>query len=313
MRKPFVRSPSGTRSLRESWIRRVRENASHLFASARFRPSSANGAPIHLLKFDKTSRPARAQTASLIAHALLFLVIALVVAHPPGGPNSLPRDRTKVGPLTFSPGILKNLLGRHPSDGQGSGGGKNAIPTNRENLAPTSSIQIVRPSIPERRDWPLPVPPTVFDPNAAPVLTPVDNIGLPWMKDETHSPGPGKGHTIGSSDGNTMGDSKDGPGGHGDSPYPFSPGVTLPTCNYCPYPTYTDEARHVKVQGTVTLHVLVGADGRAQDIRIVKGLGYGLDERAMETVRGWRFVAARDGARRAVAAWVTVEAVFRLF
>ncbi len=201
MREPFVRSFSGSCPVRESWFRRVCENAGQLLATGHFTPSSANGAPIHLLKFDKTSRPARAQTASLIAHAVLFAAIALVVAHLPGGPHGLPGDTIKVGPLTFSPDTLKNLLGRHPSDGQGSGGGKNAIATNRGNLAPTSSIQIVRPAIPERRDWQLPVPPTVFDPNATPVLSPVDNIGLPWMKDDTHSPGSGKGHTIGSSDG----------------------------------------------------------------------------------------------------------------
>ena len=75
----------------------------------------------------------------------------------------------------------------------------------------------------------------------------------------------------------------------------------------------TDEARHGKIQGSVTLQVLVGADGRAQDIRIVKGVGFGLDERAMETVHGWKFIPARDAAKRTVAAWVTVEAVFRLY
>jgi protein TonB len=67
------------------------------------------------------------------------------------------------------------------------------------------------------------------------------------------------------------------------------------------------------VQGSVTLQVLVGADGRAQDVRIVKGIGFGLDERAVEAVRGWKFIAARDGAKHTVEAWVTVEAVFRLF
>jgi TonB family protein len=63
----------------------------------------------------------------------------------------------------------------------------------------------------------------------------------------------------------------------------------------------------------VTLQVLVGEDGRAHAIRIIKGIGFGLDERAVETVRGWKFTPARDGAKRAVAAWVTVEAVFRLY
>jgi outer membrane biosynthesis protein TonB len=59
--------------------------------------------------------------------------------------------------------------------------------------------------------------------------------------------------------------------------------------------------------------VLVGADGRASEIRITKGIGMGLDERAAQSVRTWHFVPARDSAYHAVAAWVTVEAVYRLF
>jgi protein TonB len=63
----------------------------------------------------------------------------------------------------------------------------------------------------------------------------------------------------------------------------------------------------------VTLQVLVGADGRAAQIRIVQGIGMGLDERAEQAIRGWKFVPAQDAARHPVAHWVTVEAVFRLF
>ena len=76
---------------------------------------------------------------------------------------------------------------------------------------------------------------------------------------------------------------------------------------------YTEEARQVKMQGTVTMRVLVGADGRASDIGIVRGVGFGLDERAMQTVRTWKFSAARDPSHRLIAAWITIEAVFRLF
>ena len=62
----------------------------------------------------------------------------------------------------------------------------------------------------------------------------------------------------------------------------------------------------------MTLLVLVGADGRAAQIRIVKGIGLGLDERAVQTIRTWKFVPAHV-ARHTVPTWVTVEAVFRLF
>lgn len=153
----------------------------------------------------------------------------------------------------------------------------------------------------------------MLDPNAEPILKPTPYIGLPWMREDTNSAGPGKGHTIGSKDGNTLGDSDDGTGGRGYAENSYQPGVMTPACSYCPYPTYTDDARHAKVQGSVTLQVLVGTDGRAQQIRIVKGLGFGLEDRAVESVRTWKFIPARDAARCSVPAWVTVEAVFRLF
>ncbi len=62
----------------------------------------------------------------------------------------------------------------------------------------------------------------------------------------------------------------------------YSRGMTMPVCVTCPLPLYTDEARKIKMQGTVTLRVLVGADGRAAQIRVARGVGYGLDERAVE-------------------------------
>ena len=110
-----------------------------------------------------------------------------------------------------------------------------------------------------------------------------------------------------------MGNAEGQDGGEGDSNGPYASGISMPVCNVCPYPLYTDEAGHVKMQGTVTLRVLVGIDGRASEIRVARGVGYGLEERAVETVRGWKFTPAHDAAHRPVAVWVTIEAVFRLF
>jgi len=76
---------------------------------------------------------------------------------------------------------------------------------------------------------------------------------------------------------------------------PFRPGqkgISYPSCLYCPEPQYTSEARAAKIEGVVGLQAVIQPDGLATNIQIVKGLGYGLDERAVEAVRRWRFKPA---------------------
>jgi periplasmic protein TonB len=319
MRDPHLRvfpgnDASANFSSEDSWLNRVRENLGQLLIPAHLKPSSANGAPIHLLKFEKSPRPARAQGASLITHAAIFGGLIFLLAN---GPRNVPL-RTGTGTVLHVPpdipaAVLRSLTSEHASDGSGSEGDKNPIPATHANLPPLSSLVLVKPTLPQEPHPNLPEPPTIFDRSAVAVLAPTEKIGLPWMQQDTNSAGPGKKHGIGSGDDGTLGDGAPGPAGYGSSNNPYAPGVTAPGCAYCPYPTYTDDARHGKVQGTVTLQVLVGADGRAQAIRLVKGIGFGLDARAVETVRGWKFTPARDGVHRPIAAWVTVEAVFRLF
>ena len=312
MHDPALHPFSGNDSTSESWLHRVRENLGQLLIPSHFKPSSANGAPIHLLKFDKSLRPARAQGASLITHAVVFAALLFLVSRVQSPP--LPPTIAGSKPLTrYSFSIIRTTASANASRGDGSGGDRNPVPAMNGNLPPRSAIQIVRPTLPQNQNSVLPEPPTILDPNAATILVPTERLGLPWMPTDTNSPGSGDKHGIGTGLKGTLGDGDSGPAGIGGSDRPYGPGFIPPGCAYCPYPTYTDEARHGKAQGAVTLAVLVGADGRAQDIRIVKGIGFGLDERAIETVRGWKFIPARDGAKHPVTAWVTVEAIFRLF
>lgn len=70
-------------------------------------------------------------------------------------------------------------------------------------------------------------------------------------------------------------------------------GYTTPTCIYCPNPQYSDEAFHAKIQGQIVMNVVIGTDGRAHNINIIKGLGHGLDEEAIRAARDvWRFKPA---------------------
>jgi TonB family protein len=314
MRDFFARSFSSQQDSADNLITRIRANFREAVRPVRWKVSSANGAPLHLLKFDRSAHPGRAQGVSFLTHVGIITVLAILALHPGQPPKRVSSDTIKMfPPLLAPPDLFPRETSPHPDEGAGSGGNRVRIPTTAGNLVPVSSIQIVRPSLRPEQESHFPVPPTILDPSAAPVLTPVDKIGLPWMKNDTSSPGPGDSGTIGRGSGKTMGDGPtDGPGGES-SGRRYGPGLTFPTCLYCPNPGYTDEARESKLQGMMTILVLVGPDGRASDIRIAKGLGFGLDERAREAVRNWRFVPAHDAARHPFATWVTIEVVFRLF
>lgn len=93
--------------------------------------------------------------------------------------------------------------------------------------------------------------------------------------------------------------------------YRFGPGVISPVPVFKPEPEYSEVARQAKLQGVATLSIEIDASGHTRRIRVIRALGLGLDEKAMESVARWRFTpATRDGRPVAVQASVSVN--FRL-
>jgi TonB family protein len=93
--------------------------------------------------------------------------------------------------------------------------------------------------------------------------------------------------------------------------YKVADGVKPPQAIYQPEPTFSDEARKRKVDGTVTLGVIIASAGNTTHLRVLQGRGYGLDEKAIEAVRTWKFQPATvDGSP--VTVMVAVEVSFVL-
>ncbi|MGH7825294.1 MAG: energy transducer TonB [Candidatus Binatia bacterium] len=91
-------------------------------------------------------------------------------------------------------------------------------------------------------------------------------------------------------------------------------GVSLVGVRYAhnPKPEYPDNARSEGHEGTVVLRVLVDEEGRSKSLEVNRSSGHeALDKAAVETVRRWRFHAARYGDKR-VENWVKIPIVFRL-
>src|SRR5713101_1937288 len=85
-----------------SWITRVRENLRQLFTTIRLTPTSANGAPIHLLKLEPTGRAGSSQTVSLVTHlgALAVLLVAMMQDPSTGVEKTI--SGVSVGPLYYA-------------------------------------------------------------------------------------------------------------------------------------------------------------------------------------------------------------------
>jgi TonB family protein len=87
-------------------------------------------------------------------------------------------------------------------------------------------------------------------------------------------------------------------------------GVGMPRCEYCPDPEYSKEAKKKKYEGVVVLLAVVTTEGKATNINVAKSPELGLDEKAIEAVRKWRFKPAmKDG--KPVPAQVPIEVTFR--
>jgi periplasmic protein TonB len=136
-------------------------------------------------------------------------------------------------------------------------------------------------------------------------------IGDPLSKLMTASNGTGVGGGIGSGNGGGVGSGRGGPG-VGPGIYHLGDGVSRPRAIYTPEPEFSEEARKAKYQGVVVLTIIVGTDGRVYSPRILRSLGMGLDEKAIEGVKTWKFDAARkDG--HPVAVEMNVEVAFNLY
>jgi TonB family protein len=100
-------------------------------------------------------------------------------------------------------------------------------------------------------------------------------------------------------------------GGVGGGVFRVGGGVTAPSLLHKIEPEYSEEARKAKYQGTVLLYIEVDGNGKATNIKVARSLGLGLDEKAIEAVKQWKFKPGyKDGKPVTVAA--TIEVNFRL-
>jgi TonB family protein len=123
--------------------------------------------------------------------------------------------------------------------------------------------------------------------------------------------GTGSGGGLGSGQGNGYGP---GYGGNvGGGLYRIGGGVSAPVVIHSVEAEFSDEARRAKYQGVCLISLIVDAQGNPQNIRIARALGMGLDEKAIEAIRQYKFKPAMKDGKTPVPVMITIEVDFRLY
>jgi len=248
--------------------------------------------------------PRRSALLSALIHAIAIVLILIVAA-------SKHSILTELIPVRETPVYLPVRIHTHGL--AGGGGQRSPLPPSKGH-PPKPATRVFTPPVMTIQDRHplLEVLPTVL---SAVDTLPTLNLTLGSLTGVSGPPSGGPGGSGGNGYGNHGGNGdKDGPGG-GDGFEGFTGlhgrNVTQPVLLSRNDPEYSDEARKAKLQGIVELGIEVNASGRVSNVRVLRSLGLGLDERAIEAVRLWKFrPGTLDG--KAVTTRAVVEVNFRL-
>ncbi len=205
---------------------------------------------------------------------------------------------------------LRPYLTQQSSSGGGGGGAHRALDASKGRLPKPAPRQFTPPRV-DPVEVKLQLPPSIVAPDGIPNLQ-ANNFGDPLSRLGIPSNGNGLNGGIGFGSGGGVGSGTGAAlGGFGSGAYRIGGAVSAPSVLFKVEPEYSEEARKAKWQGVVTLSVIVDETGRPKNINVVRSLGLGLDQKAVEAVSQWRFKPGlKDG--KPVPVFATIEVNFRL-
>jgi TonB family protein len=259
-------------------------------------------------RFDSSSSAA-AGLMSLALHGGAILLMFTVLSNP-----AVQVTVKKAGRL-FVP-VLTAYLPQKTQQGGGGGGDRSPAPASKGRAPKFAARQFVPPAVVVNNPNPkLLIDPTLIGPPD--VHMPNNTIavwGDPLAKLGPPSNGTGSNGGIGSGNNGGIGPGDRpgfGPGRDGGMVYVAGGGVSAPLLLFQVDPEYSEEARKAKYSGVVVLSIEVDQTGRTRNLRVAKGVGLGLDEKAIEAVKQWRFKPGFKNGKPVIVR-AQVEVNFRL-
>lgn len=300
------------------WFSSFVNNIRDVFRPPKLPPLEVTSKPVAVKDiWGDSDNKKTAGVSSLLVHVVGISLLLVI------GTNKHVQQAATTAVEIFLPTDLAPYVAAPPKKqvmgGGGGGGDRSPIPPSKGKLPKIANKQFVPPTAVINNPNPKLVmePTIVVQPDAPLPQIQANNYGLPTGIPGPPSNGPGSGAGIGTGRGGGVGSGSGigyGPGsgaGTGGGVYKIGGGVSAPVPIFKPEPEYSEEARKAKFQGAVLLAIVILPDGSTSNIRVIRPLGLGLDEKAIEAVTKWRFrPSVKDGKPVAVSA--NVEVNFRL-
>jgi protein TonB len=261
-----------------------------VFFPAKLPPLVLESKPIAVPDRMATKMSPSSVAGSVAFYALLLLLIGIIIRNHVQIAAPVKANITTL----IAPPITPPIAPKAQTIG-GGGGQHDIAPMSQGRLPKFAQTQIVPPKAPPTEPPKLAIEPTlVMQKDLKMADSKLPNFGMPNSPNRGVSMGNGSGTGIGSGDGAGLGAGSGGNTGGG--PMHIGGGVSKPVVLYAPDAEFSEEARKAKFSGNVEVYLWVDENGNPSHIKIYRGVGMGLDEKAIEAVRQYKFKPAmKDG------------------
>jgi len=278
-----------------------------VFFPEKLPPLQLQSKPIAVVDRMKVKRDPKSTAIAAVVHVLVILAIVWIV-------------KNKVVQIMAKPIVSNVDMSKVPppvslkaAERMGGGGGQRGpTPVTKGALPKFADQQIVPPNKPPLVEPKIKIEPTIEvqkDLKMSNVNMP--NFGMPNAPAVgVSSLGNGSGTGIGSGNGSGLGPGSG--GNYGGGVRKIGNGVLAPQLIYGPEPEFSEEARKAKFQGEVIVSLIVDTQGRPQRVRVPRPVGMGLDDKAIEAVKQYRFKPATENGVP-VAVELAVAVNFQIF
>ena len=192
----------------------------------------------------------------------------------------------------------------------GGGGQRGPTPVTKGTPPKFAETQIVPPKAPPLMEAKIHVEPTIEVQQDVKMASSLPQIGVASSPLVGMSMGNGSGSGLGSGNGSGLGPGSGGNTGGG--PKRIGGGVSAPVLVYSVNPEFSEEARKAKAAGHVLVNLWVDEKGIPTHVRVLRGFGMGLDEKAVEAVKQYRFRPSMENGKP-VTVELNVDVTFHIF